>query len=259
MDQAYCPTMKKRKNAHRRLKADSKSVTTHRALWLGAAIVVVVLIVGISVAMVQDDAASTTASTPTASTMTNTPQRNEPQVQITPAPQSGDAPLTITVSDPTDSTTPPSPLKITMNPPASVPATGTVAPDFTLQDLNGRPVQLSRLRGKVVVVNFWATWCGPCKAEIPGFINVYNKYKRRGLEIIGVSLDTAGPDVVAEFVKKYSINYPVALDKAATAQKYGGVTGIPTTFIVDRQGRIAKRHVGYMDQTAFEQMLSPFL
>lgn len=210
--------------------------------------------------MVQEETSPTTASTPTsASSATKTPEPAQPQIQITPTPEQGDSPLTITVNDSNQSATNPSPLKITMNPPAAVPATGTVAPDFTLQDLNGRTVQLSRLRGKVVVVNFWATWCGPCKAEIPGFINVYNKYKRKGLEIIGISLDTAGADVVAEFVKKYSINYPVALDKSATQQKYGGVTGIPTTFIIDRQGRIAKRHVGYMDQTAFEKMVSPLL
>jgi peroxiredoxin len=136
---------------------------------------------------------------------------------------------------------------------------GSVAPDFVLQDLKGRPVQLSKLRGRVVVVNFWATWCGPCRAEIPGIVKVYKQYRQKGLEIVGISLDQAGRDVVEDFVKENGIRYPVALDTSQVAQQYGGITAIPTTFIIDRQGRIAKRHVGYMDQASFEAMIAPVI
>jgi len=134
---------------------------------------------------------------------------------------------------------------------------GQIAPDFILQDLQGRAWRLSALRGKVVVLNFWATWCGPCRIEIPEFLKVYRERRDQGLEIIGVSIDRAGVEIVKNFVEKNSINYPVAMQTLEVAQGYGNPTAIPITFIIDRQGRLHSRHVGAMSATALETALKP--
>ncbi|MEX1137751.1 MAG: TlpA disulfide reductase family protein [Bacteroidota bacterium] len=120
------------------------------------------------------------------------------------------------------------------------------APEFTLKNARGETVTLSSFKGKVVVVNFWATWCGPCRAEIPGFLDVYDQYRSKGLEILGISLDSDGWGSINQFVKKYEITYPVVLGDQETVRNYGGIEAIPTTFIVDKAGNIAVRHVGYM-------------
>jgi peroxiredoxin len=133
------------------------------------------------------------------------------------------------------------------------------APNFTLKTRDGKTVQLSKLRGKTVVVNFWATWCGPCRAEIPGFLEVYNKYKSKGLEIIGISVDQGGWNDVTPFVKQFNITYPVVLGNVEVARRYGNVEAIPTTFIVDKNGTIVNEHVGYMRADDFEAMIKGFL
>ncbi len=137
-------------------------------------------------------------------------------------------------------------------------ATGN-APNFTLKTSQGKTVELSKLKGKTVVVNFWATWCGPCRAEIPGFIDVYNKYKSKGLEIVGISLDQGGWSDVKPFVKKFNITYPVVLGNDKVARLYGNVEAIPTTFIVDKTGKIVNQHVGYMKEEDFEAMIKGLL
>ncbi|MEW6456421.1 MAG: TlpA disulfide reductase family protein [Acidobacteriota bacterium] len=126
------------------------------------------------------------------------------------------------------------------------------APNFTLPDANGRRISLEDFRGKVVILNFWATWCSPCRVEIPAFIQLYNTYKDRGLEIIGVSLDKGGWDDVKPFIKEYKINYHIVLDDGETANSYGGIIGIPTTFIIDKNGSIIKKYVGYPGKEVFE-------
>ncbi len=133
------------------------------------------------------------------------------------------------------------------------------APNFTLKTGDGKTIELAKLKGKVVVVNFWATWCGPCKMEIPGFLEVYGKYKSKGLEIVGVSLDQKGWDVVKPFVEKAKITYPVVVGDGELADAYGGIEAIPTTFIVDKKGNIVTRHLGYMSKTDFEKMISSLL
>jgi cytochrome c biogenesis protein CcmG/thiol:disulfide interchange protein DsbE len=119
------------------------------------------------------------------------------------------------------------------------------APDFTLQDADGNSLKLSDLRGKVVVLNFWATWCGPCALEIPWFIEFEKQFKSRGLEIVGVSMDEDGWKAIKPYVASHRMNYRVVLGNDSVGQLYGGVDSLPTTFIIDRQGRFAfPPHVG---------------
>jgi len=120
----------------------------------------------------------------------------------------------------------------------------TIAPDFTLQDISGKEVSLSDFKGKVIILNFWATWCPPCRKEIPVFIELYKKYKDEGLVIIGISLDREGEKVLIPFVKKFGINYPVLIGTKKVVDAYGGIRGIPTTFIIDKKGKIRKKHIG---------------
>ena len=125
------------------------------------------------------------------------------------------------------------------------------APDFTLTDTEGEKVSLSDYKGKVIILNFWATWCGPCKMEIPSFIELQEKY-RDDLVILGVSLDRNGPQVVVPFVKKNEINYPIVYGNGQVVQAYGGVRGIPTTFVIDRDFNIQRKYVGYREHSVFE-------
>lgn len=136
---------------------------------------------------------------------------------------------------------------------------GETAPAFSLKDKDGKVFSDQSLKGKIIVLNFWATWCPPCRAEIPAFKKVYDEYKDRGVEIIGVSLDQKGWDVVRPFLKQHSINYPVVLGGAEIARDYGNVRSIPTTFIIDRKGKVVDSHVGAMSEQqlikSFEKLL----
>ena len=122
------------------------------------------------------------------------------------------------------------------------------APAFELTDLNGSTIILGELKGKVVFLNFWATWCPPCKEEIPGFVEAYAQYKDEGLAIIGVSLDRISQQKVLEFTEEYEINYPVAMSTQQLYDDYQPGQFIPATIVIDRQGLIRHRHVGYMDK-----------
>ncbi len=134
-----------------------------------------------------------------------------------------------------------------------------VAPDFTLKDSAGKPVKLSDYRGKAVVLDFWATWCGPCKVEIPWFIEFQQKYKDRGLVVIGVASGDEGWDVVKPFANQMKINYPIVLGNDATADLYGGIEALPTTFIIDREGRVAKLHIGLASKEDFQNAIEKVL
>ena len=133
------------------------------------------------------------------------------------------------------------------------------APNFLLKTYDGKTVELAKLKGKVVVVNFWATWCGPCRAEIPAFIKAYDTYKSKGLEIVGIALDEDGWSKVQPFIEKNKINYPIVLGNADVAQQYGGIEGIPTTFVVDRKGNIVDHEVGMLTRPMLEQKIKGFL
>lgn len=133
------------------------------------------------------------------------------------------------------------------------------APDFVLKDADGRDVKLSDLKGKVVLLNFWATWCGPCKFEIPWFIEFEKKYKDKGFAVVGVSLDDEGWEVVKPYITDKQVNYRVVIGTEEVSQKYGGVESLPSTFILDRQGRIASVHIGLQAKSAFEDDIQALL
>jgi cytochrome c biogenesis protein CcmG/thiol:disulfide interchange protein DsbE len=132
------------------------------------------------------------------------------------------------------------------------------APGFTLDDLSGKQFSLSDYRGKVVLLDFWATWCDPCRDEVPHFVDLQNKYRGQGLQIIGVSMDD-GPKPVREFYDQYKMNYPVAVGTAKLAESYGGILGIPITFLIGRDGRIAAKYVGQVEMPILEDQLKSLL
>ncbi len=133
------------------------------------------------------------------------------------------------------------------------------APNFALKTSDGKTIEMAKLKGKVVLVNFWATWCGPCRKEMPDFVEAYKQYKPKGFEIVGISLDEDGWDVVNPFVKKYGISFPVVIGDGKLARAYGGIEYIPTSFLVDRQGNIVDKHVGMMPKELLEKKLQPLL
>jgi peroxiredoxin len=127
------------------------------------------------------------------------------------------------------------------------------APDWQLTDVEGKAMKLSDFRGKVVILDFWATWCPPCRVEIQ------KKYADKGFTMIGVSLDREGPSIVKPFIAKFGMNYPVVMGNQKVAADYGGITAIPTTFIIDRQGFIVAGYQGFTMQSIFESVIAGLL
>lgn len=136
---------------------------------------------------------------------------------------------------------------------------GETAPDFTLKDATGAEVRLSAFKGKVVLLDFWATWCGGCKVEIPWFIEFENQYQDRGLRVIGVSMDDDGWKLVKPFVEAKKMNYPVVIGNEELAQRYGGVDSLPETLLIGRDGKVAAVHVGLTDRAIFEKKIAELL
>jgi peroxiredoxin len=136
---------------------------------------------------------------------------------------------------------------------ASAAAPGHAAPDFALTDLQGQTVRLSDLRGKVVVLDFWATWCPPCKQEIPWFVDLQKRYGAQGLQVVGVSMDDGDPKDVVKFAAQNSINYPILIGQDKVADEYGGIDYLPTTFYIDRNGVVLNRVFGQDGRAEIEQ------
>ena len=133
-----------------------------------------------------------------------------------------------------------------------------LAPDFKLTSLDGKPVTLAGSRGKVILLNFWATWCGPCRAEIPDLVDLQNKYKER-LQILGLVVDDEDQDSIKEFIERFGINYPVAIAGDDVRFQYGGIGALPTSFVLNAEGRIVQKHEGLRDPLLYETEIRALL
>lgn len=147
----------------------------------------------------------------------------------------------------------------TPQPAQAGPQLGQPAPDFTLPDSTGSPIKLSAYKGKVVLLDFWATWCTGCKVEIPWYVEFQNKYGKDGLTAIGVSMDDDGWKSVKPFLEEHKLNYPVVIANQDLANRYGGLPSLPMTLLIDRNGKIAEAHAGMVDKDAFENKIKALL
>lgn len=137
-------------------------------------------------------------------------------------------------------------------------AKGKQAPDFTLQDLDGRPVKLSDYRGKAVLLNFWATFCGPCKVEMPWLVELQKQYGPQGLQIVGVALDDSGKDTIQKYAKEMGVNYTILQGQDSVGDAYGAV-GLPATFYIDRNGKIVDSALGLVSRSEIEDNIKKAL
>lgn len=135
----------------------------------------------------------------------------------------------------------------------------SVAPDFTLESLDGRSLRLSDLRGKAVLLNFWATWCGPCKIEMPWFVDFQKQYGSQGLQIVGVAMDDASKADIAKFAKDMGVNYPILIGKESVGDQYGGVPALPESFVISRDGKIMDKIIGLRGKAEIEDSIKKAL
>ncbi|HSR35868.1 MAG TPA: TlpA disulfide reductase family protein [Desulfurivibrionaceae bacterium] len=136
----------------------------------------------------------------------------------------------------------------------------TPMPRFVLPSVtDGKAIDSNTFKGKVLLVNFWATWCPPCRKEIPSLVELQEKYAAKGFSVIGISTDQGGSSLVAKFIQKMNVNYPVVLSDNDTPRNFGNILGIPTTFLVDKDGNVRKRYDGYVDHETLERDLLQFL
>jgi len=131
--------------------------------------------------------------------------------------------------------------------------------DFALKDSTGKVQHLSDYRGKVVMVNFWATWCAPCKIEIPWFVEFQSKYRGADFAVLGISMDEDGWDSVRPYMKDHNFDYPIVIGDDAVGKLFGQIDDLPTTFLIDRDGQIAKKHVGLISKGSYEEEISTLL
>ncbi|MFQ5457351.1 MAG: TlpA family protein disulfide reductase [Myxococcota bacterium] len=139
------------------------------------------------------------------------------------------------------------------------PPEANLMPEISLEDLAGKEVPLSRYRGKILLVDFWATWCAPCEESIPHLVKLQERFRDQGFDVLGIALDVGGAKVVGPFVKKRKVNYPVLLGDEGTARAFGGIMGVPTSFIIDRDGRIVRRFTGVVDHAVYEDLIRTLL
>jgi thiol-disulfide isomerase/thioredoxin len=130
---------------------------------------------------------------------------------------------------------------------------GKVAPNFELTTIDGKKMKLSDLKGKAVVLDFWATWCVPCKIEMPWFVELQNQYGPEGLAVIGVAMDDSSNEEIAKFAKELGVNYPILRGKEAVGEAYGGLPGLPTTFFIGRDGKIVDQDAGLVSRKVIEE------
>jgi len=136
---------------------------------------------------------------------------------------------------------------------------GKKPPYFALKDANGKSLRLSGYKGKVVVLNFWATWCGPCKTEIPWFIDFEKEFQKQGFTVLGVSMDEDGWKVINPYVAEHQINYPIVLANEEVNELYGGIEALPTTLVIGRDGRVAFLHAGLISREDYEKEIRKLL
>ncbi len=131
----------------------------------------------------------------------------------------------------------------------------SLAPDFSLESLDGKTTRLSDFRGKAVLLNFWATWCGPCKIEMPWFVELQNQYAAQGFQIVGVAMDDASKEDIAKFAKDMGVNYPILIGKEAVGDQYGGVPALPESFMIGRDGKIVDKMIGLHGKAEIEDAI----
>jgi thiol-disulfide isomerase/thioredoxin len=138
-------------------------------------------------------------------------------------------------------------------------AQSSPAPDFSLQSLDGKTTHLSDFRGKAVLLNFWATWCGPCKIEMPWFVDLQKEYGAQGLQIVGVAMDDASTEDIAKFAKGMGVNYPILIGKESVGDEYGGVPALPESFLIARDGKIVDKIIGLRGKAEIEDAVKKAL
>jgi peroxiredoxin len=147
---------------------------------------------------------------------------------------------------------------VAKTPPAGA-AVGQTAPDFELTDSTGKTAKLSEYRGKVVVLNFWATWCGPCKVEMPWFMDFERKYKDKGFAVLGVAMDEDGWQSVRPYLRDNKIDFRVLMFTEKVAELYGGVEDLPQTLVLDQKGKVIAKHVGLVSKSTYENEIQRLL
>ena len=136
---------------------------------------------------------------------------------------------------------------------------GQPAPDFSLASLDGKTLKLSDYKGKAVLLNFWATWCEPCKIEMPWFVQLQQQYGPQGLQVLGVAMDDTDPQDIKQFAQKMGVNYPIVVGKETVGDQYGGIPYLPSTFYINRDGKVVDRVFGLVSRSEIEDNIKKAL